>query len=125
MKRILPLIFSLFLCLGAFAQEPCDAVLGRWVNESGTSKVEFFKVDDGTISARLIWVANEKKKSREGMIFIKGMIYDETANEWRSDWMYSPDHRMTAKGFLSIKEERLYVKGRKLGISATEIFYRY
>jgi Uncharacterized protein conserved in bacteria (DUF2147). len=124
MKRLLLVVLTILLCCRAFAQAPADAILGQWINESKTSKVEFFKADDSTFSARLVWVADEKKKSREGMLFIKGMVYDETAGEWRTDWMYSPDHNMTAKGFLSIKDGILYVKGRKLGISGTEKFTR-
>lgn len=38
--------------------------------------------------------------------------------------MYSPDHNMTTKGFLSITDGVLTVKGRKFGISGTEHFTR-
>lgn len=80
---------------------------------------------DSTLHAKLIWVKNERKKEREGMVFIKGMVYDEEQNRWLTEYMYSPDHKMVAKGILWIDEDGvLDVRGKKLGISAVEKFSR-
>lgn len=86
--------------------------------------MEFFAETDSTYGARLIWVLKEKNKDREGLVFIKNMKYDPAGKQRIADYMYSPDHNMTAKGFLSITDGVLTVKGRKFGISGTEHFTR-
>lgn len=121
------LYVALMLCISSalYARSGKYAIIGKWVNEHEDLKVEFYVGADSTFHAKLIWVKNERKKEREGMVFIKGMVYDEEQSRWLTEYMYSPDHKMVAKGILWIDEDGvLNVRGKKLGISAVEKFSR-
>lgn len=124
-KRVI--ITTIVLCISVlcFAQQDKHQIIGKWINEHEDSKVEFYIGEDSTFFAKLIWVKNQKKKEREGMVFIKGMKYDEQKAQWLTDYMYSPDHRMVAKGILWIESDgTLNVRGKKFGISQVEKFSR-
>ena len=101
-----------------------NRILGIWMDERGESKSEFYRNDDSTFRAKLIWCASPKKQDRVGLVYIKDMTYNASDSTWTTSYMYSPDHRLTARGTLWIKNGILYVKGRKFGISATRRFFR-
>jgi uncharacterized protein (DUF2147 family) len=101
-----------------------NEILGVWVDERGETGSEFYRNEDGTFCAKVLWHVDPKKQDRINLVFIKGMRYNASDNTWTTSYMYSPDHRLTARGTLWIKDGILYVKGRKFGISATRRFFR-
>lgn len=126
-SRLLPLALLLVLVLPfiSYGQDLAgNRILGIWMDERGESKSEFYRNDDSTFRAKLIWCASPKKQDRVGLVYIKDMTYNASDSTWTTSYMYSPDHRLTARGTLWIKNGILYVKGRKFGISATRRFFR-
>ena len=103
---------------------PENEILGFWVDERGETRSEIYRNEDGTFCAKVLWHIDPKKQDRINLVFIKGMHYNASDNTWTTSYMYSPDHRLTARGTLWIKDGILYVKGRKFGISATRRFFR-
>jgi len=101
-----------------------NRILGIWMDERGETKSEFYRNDDGTFGAKVLWHVNPKKQDRINLVFIKNMTYNASDSTWRTSYMYSPDHRLIARGTLWIKDGVLYVNGRKFGISATRRFFR-
>lgn len=119
------LIMMLVLSYTSHGQDlPENEILGFWIDERGETRSEFYRNDDGTFCAKVLWHVNPKKQDRINLVFIKGMRYNPSDNTWTTSYMYSPDHRLIAKGTLWIKDDVLYVKGRKFGISATRRFFR-
>ena len=101
-----------------------NRILGIWMDEKGETRAEFYRNDDGTFGAKVLWHVNSKKQDRVNLVFIKDMHYNPSDSTWRTSYMYSPDHRLVARGRLWIKDGILYVNGRKFGISATRRFFR-
>lgn len=119
------LIMMLVLSYTSYGQDlPENKILGFWIDERGEARSEFYRNDDGTFCAKVLWHVDPKKQDRINLVFIKGMHYNPSDNTWTTSYMYSPDHRLIAKGTLWIKDDVLYVKGRKFGISATRRFFR-
>jgi hypothetical protein len=115
----------LVLSYTSYGQDlPENKILGFWIDERGETRSEFYRNDDGTFCAKVLWHVDPKKQDRINLVFIKGMHYNPSDNTWTTSYMYSPDHRLIAKGTLWIKDDVLYVKGRKFGISATRRFFR-
>lgn len=105
-------------------EKPELAVIGQWRGEAGGSEIEFYQTPEGIFESKVIWVKDPKFKDNEGVIFIKDMTYDEKKGAWITNYLFSPEHKLVAKGELKIKEGVLYIKGRKFGISVTEKFFR-
>ncbi|NMB36864.1 MAG: DUF2147 domain-containing protein [Bacteroidales bacterium] len=101
-----------------------NTILGTWIDEKGESKSEFYRNDDNSFGAKLVWCASPKKQDRVGLVYIKDMTYNASDSTWTTSYLYSPDHGLTARGTLWIKDGILHVRGRKFGISATRRFSR-
>ncbi|MDD2595662.1 MAG: DUF2147 domain-containing protein [Bacteroidales bacterium] len=125
MKKFAFIIASLLLLsTNGYSQSAKEDIIGVWINEHNDSKVEYYIGADSLFYGKLVWVKEAKHQDRVGLVFIKGMKYDSQSNTWKTDYMFSPDHNMVAKGVLRLEDGILYVKGRKFGISATERFTR-
>ena len=139
MKQI---ILSLILVVGALAgraQNKGDEVLGRWVNEQKTSKIEFVREGDCYVG-KLVWMAEANDASGKpktdcnnpdagkrnqplvGSTLISGLSY---ANEkWTGGKLYLPKRGMYANCSLSIVNGQLHISASKGMFSETKIWSR-
>jgi uncharacterized protein (DUF2147 family) len=98
-------IIQCYQFLGQSQADP-DKIIGVWLNEEGTNKIEIYKVDD-TYSGKIIWIAqlekhpgvNPKDKNNPdpqkrnrailGMDIITGLKYSN--GKWINGTIYNPE----------------------------------
>ena len=122
--------------LSAVAQNSADRIIGIYLAEyeGEKSKVSIFKEDDGTYTARVIWVQdkydkNGKLKTDEKnpdkskrntpcdqIVLIEKMSYDSKKNNWTNAKIYDPVRGIKANADCSFTPEgRLKVRGSLMG----------
>ncbi len=122
--------------LSAVAQNNADRIIGIYLAEyeGEKSKVSIFKEDDGTYTARVIWVQdkydkNGKLKTDEKnpdkskrntpcdqIVLIEKMSYDSKKNSWTNAKIYDPVRGIKANADCSFTPEgRLKVRGSLMG----------
>ena len=122
--------------LSAAAQD-ADRIVGVYLAEyeGEESKVSIFKEDDGTYTARVIWVKNkydangnlktdsknpDKSKRNtpcDEIVLIEKMSYDSKKNSWTNAKIYDPVRGIKANADCSFeKDGRLKVRGSLMGI---------
>ena len=122
--------------LSAVAQNNADRIIGIYLAEyeGEKSKVSIFKEDDGTYTARVIWVQdkydkNGKLKTDEKnpdkskrntpcdqIVLIEKMSYDSKKNSWTNEKIYDPVRGIKANADCSFTPEgRLKVRGSLMG----------
>jgi len=105
-----------------FAQNKPDDIIGYYLNEdpfSGAiSQVYIYNAGDGTYEGIVIWVNEPERKKYEGLVFLKGMIFNTKDNEWQNAAMLYPGKKGNFKAYMRLeKDGRLRVRGY-WGVSA-------
>lgn len=135
--NVIGMLFSATLVANAAG----DDIIGVWIDDSQEAKTEFFKCEDGTYVAKLVWTVKDKgdkplkdrknpdKSLRDnplvGTVVMKQMTYDSAKKQWDMPWAYDPSWGMTGSGYIRLNEEgQLVVKGSKWGITVTRILTR-
>ncbi len=139
--RKLPFFMLLFVALSyqVFAQQPSDAIVGKWLNASQEGQIEIYK-KDGKFFGKLIWlkepdlngkpktdIKNPESNLRDrpllGLEILKNFTYND--NKWTEGTIYDPKSGKKYNCILSLKEpSKLNVRGY-IGISLigrTEVF---
>jgi len=114
-------ILFLFLLLFSvknllFAQNHPDDIVGFYLNEDPFSKalsqVYIYNAGDGTYEAIVVWVREEERKQYEGLVFMTGLTFNATENEWQNGAMIYPGKKGKFKAFMRLeKDGRLRVRG--------------
>lgn len=140
MKKLLATLFFAMCTLLTFAQTHGDQLINcKWYNLSGTNRIQFKKENNGTYTARVIWLSepngkdgnprldtkNPDKTRRNnklvGTPIVWGLKFED--GKWIDGTLYSPTKGITAKGSVTINDKgELVLKGTKFGISQTETF---
>jgi uncharacterized protein (DUF2147 family) len=126
---IVTIAILLFACqFRVYAQESPDNIVGIWLNDDKTNKIEIYKVDD-TYSGKIIWIAqlesnpglnpkdknnpNPEKRNHSilGMDIITGLSYSD--GKWVNGKIYTPEKGM----YLDCEIELLSDKKLKLTVS--------
>ena len=145
------LLLSLFLCIPSMlfasaghcvsevsvCHEPADGIIGVYFAEyeGEQSNISIFRNDDGTYSARVIWVDNrldadgnvrtdeknpDKSKRNtpcDEIVLIEDMAYDAAKNCWGNAKIYDPVRGIKANVTCSFDNNgRLRVRGSLMGI---------
>lgn len=139
MKQFILSSLLVIWALGAQAQNKGDEVLGLWVNEQRTSKIEFIREGNHYIG-KLVWMAETndaggrpktdrnnpdaamRKQPLIGSILISGLNYSN--GKWTGGKLYLPKRGIYASCSLSIKNGQLYISASKGVFSETKIWSR-
>jgi uncharacterized protein (DUF2147 family) len=105
MKYFIPLITVLIFQFSVYAQKSPDKIIGVWLNEEKTNKIEIYK-DGDTYRGRIVWIAqldnnpgfnpkdknnpNPEKRNQSilGMDIITGLKYSD--GKWLNGIIYNP-----------------------------------
>lgn len=117
MKTVFLTSAFLIICsiISAQTKFKADAIIGEWYTAEDRSVVEIYKKDN-KYYAKIIWVnekergkldtnnPNEKLRSRpvEGIVFMKGFIFDEKAQSWKSGKVYDPESGNVYSGTMKL-----------------------
>lgn len=115
-KNFLLLCIFFGLTNTLLAQNKCDDIVGFYLNEdpfSGAiSQVYIYNAGDGTYEGKVVWVDQEDRKKFEGLVFLKGMTFNEKENEWQDAAMIYPGKKGKFKAYMRLeKDGRLRVRG--------------
>lgn len=136
-KIVLSVFFFIPVFFNSFAQNEPDRIVGTYLAtyEGEESKVSIFREDDGTYTARVIWVKekydkdgnlkldekNPDKAKRstpcDEIVLIERMSYDAKKDSWTDAKIYDPVRGMKANVDCSFEQDgRLKVRGSIMGI---------
>lgn len=105
MKRYLFLLLVVFAGTALKAQNPADKIIGVWLNDDKTTKIEFSKTGN-TYSGKIVWLAqpnddngnprldknnpdpDKRNQKVLGLTIITGLKYSN--NKWSGGTMYGP-----------------------------------
>jgi uncharacterized protein (DUF2147 family) len=112
MRHLVISILFFISQLSIYAQDTSDKIVGIWLNEDKTNKIEIYKVDD-TYSGKIIWIAqlennpdlnpkdknnpNREKRNQSilGMDIITGLSYSD--GKWVNGTIYTPQKGIYAE----------------------------
>lgn len=137
-------IVTLFLTLGFLnnmqAQQASDKIVGVWLNEDKTNKIEIYKVGNA-YSGKVVWIAEMEKnpnlqpkdknnpdsklRSRNilGMDIITGLQY--SGGKWIDGTIYTPKRGAYANCKVELLSNgRLKMIASKSGFTKTQIWTR-
>ena len=133
-------MLSISVFVSAAPQEDADRIIGTYLAtyEGEESKVSIFKEDDGTYTARVIWVLNkydengnvktdeknpDKSKRNtpcDEIVLIERMSYNQKKNSWTDAKIYDPVRGIKANADCSFAPDgRLKVRGSVMGIGVS------
>jgi len=117
MKKRILLLFIIFAGIKSFlfAQNKPDDIVGYYLNEdpfSGAiSQIYIYNAGDGTYEGIVVWVNEAERKKYEGLVFLKGMTFNEKENEWQNAALIYPGKNGKFKAFMRIEKDKLRVRG--------------
>jgi len=111
-------LLLLFFCVSSttLAQHHPDDIVGYYLNEdpfSGAlSQIYIYNAGNGVYEGMVIWVREEERKKYEGLVFLKGMTFNNQENEWQNGSMIYPGKSGKFKAFMRLEENgKLRVRG--------------
>ena len=128
MKRFI--ISAMLICLTAlaFAQNnAADKILGTYLSENGTGKVQVTK-QDGKYIGTLIWTSIENAKDEKnpdsslrarplkGVVILKDMAYVDGV--WKNGTIYDPESGNTYKATIKMKPDGSLTLRGYIGVPA-------
>ncbi len=82
------------------------------------SQCEIYKATDTTYEAKVVWVENPKKKDQLGLVFMTGLTYNTSENEYQNGKLKYPGKKGTYKTFIRLTDNNQTMKMRGyLGVS--------
>lgn len=129
-------ITLVILCLTLFAQAQNKKIIGVWLNQEKTSRVEVFE-ENGKIFGKVVWLENNKNKDGSsprtdynnpktelqknkliGTRILKNLQWDAAESEWSKGEIYDPKTGKKYSCFAVLqKDGKLFIKGFVLGMS--------
>jgi uncharacterized protein (DUF2147 family) len=120
MKQLIIVILALTCQISIQAQESPDKIVGVWLNEDNSNKIEIYKVDD-TYSGKIVWIAQLEKnpgldpkdknnpdpqkrnQSILGMDIITGLSFSK--GKWIDGTIYTPQKGIYAECEVKLSSE--------------------
>lgn len=115
MKKVITILAAMIISAVALnAQTKADDIIGTYLSENGTGKVDVTKAK-GKYIGTLIWTKDEgaldvknpdKSKRNEvlvGTVILKNMTFDEAKGEWKGGTIYDPESGNTYKATIKRK----------------------
>ncbi|MCQ2286432.1 MAG: DUF2147 domain-containing protein [Bacteroidales bacterium] len=116
-KRIFLLVSMILLVSAAMAQQnKADDIVGYYYSvdpfTGEESQTYIYKNSQGKYDGMVCWVSNLEKKSFLGLVFLKGLTYNEKDNEWQGGTVQYPGKKGTYKMYMKFESsKKLKVRG--------------
>lgn len=127
-------MFGLIAFVALNAQDPADAILGKWLNEDQDAHIQIYK-ESGKYYGKIVWLKepidevtgkpklddendDEALQSRPvmGLVILNDFIYDGDG-EWEDGTIYDPKNGKTYDCYMNFGEDKsLKIRGY-IGIS--------
>lgn len=140
MKQVITLLFTICFLNNIQAQSPSDKIVGTWLNEDKTFKIEIYKVGV-TYSGKIVWVeklgsnpniqpkdeknpnATLRNRNILGMDIITGLQY--SSDKWVKGTIYTPKKGVYADCKVELLSNgQLKIIASKSGINKKQIWTR-
>ncbi len=140
MKRIVLLLLTLGFLNNIQAQEPSDKIIGIWLNEDNTNKIEIYNTGN-SYSGKIVWLStsesNPKLQPKDinnpdtklrnrnilGMEIITGLQHSN--GKWVNGTIYSPKKGIYANCKVELlSNQQLKIIVSKSGFTKTQIWTR-
>lgn len=137
MKRYFFLMLVVLVSTAIKAQIPADKIVGVWLNEDKTTKIEIFKTGN-TYSGKIVWLAqpddangkprldknnpdpDKKNQKILGLTIISELKYSN--NKWTGGTFYGPKRGQYANCSVKLKSGQLLITVSKGFLSETKIW---
>lgn len=138
MKRFIIPLLIFFSQTAVFAQNPADKIVGEWLNEEKTSKIEISKTGN-SYSGKIVWLAHpygsdgkpltdiknpdphKRTQSILGLTIVTGLKY--SSGEWMGGTIYAPKKGQYADCSVTVSDSnKLKIKVSKGILSKTIIW---
>jgi uncharacterized protein (DUF2147 family) len=114
-----------------------DAIIGKWLNQEGTSHIQIFKATNGSFAGKfygkIVWLKEPLKNGKPkvddlnpdpkkhnvpllGLQILKDFVYDADDKEWEDGTIYDPKNGKTYSCIMKLESNKLDVRGY-VGIS--------
>lgn len=121
MRLLLTILMSVATTTAIYAQQSADKILGRYINEENTRKIEVYKEGE-FYWGKLVWINEANAKVKTGTVVLKKIKY--TGKDWVG-YIYLPAKNKTLDGVFSIdKNNNLQITADAGLISKTKKWKR-
>jgi uncharacterized protein (DUF2147 family) len=114
-----------------------EAIVGKWLNQEGTSHIQIFKATNGSFAGKyfgkIVWLKEPLKNGKPkvddlnpdpkkqavpllGLQILKNFVYDADDKEWEDGTIYDPKNGKTYSCNMTLDGNNLNVRGY-VGIS--------
>ncbi|MEY4192009.1 MAG: hypothetical protein RJA00_240, partial [Bacteroidota bacterium] len=114
-----------------------DAIIGKWLNQEGTSHIQIFKATNGSFAGKfygkIVWLKEPLKNGKPkvddlnpnpakrsvplmNLQILKDFVYDADDKEWEDGTIYDPKNGKTYSCYMTLSGNKLDVRGY-VGIS--------
>ncbi len=140
MQHVVVFVLMLGFLNSIHAQEPSDKIVGTWINEEKTNKIEIYKAND-SYAGKIVWISamdnnpgsqpkdknNPKPELRNrdllGIDIITGLKY--SSGKWINGTLYTPKRGMYADCKVELLTNgQLKVSGSKSGFTKSQLWNR-
>lgn len=121
MRLLSTMLLTLVATTVMYAQQTADKIIGRYMNEENTRKIEVYKEGE-FYWGKLVWINEANAKVKAGTVVLKKIKY--TGKDWVG-YIYLPAKNKTLDGVFSIdKNNNLQITADAGMISKTKIWKR-
>lgn len=109
-----------------------DAIIGKWLNQEGTSHIQIFKATNGSFAGKfygkIVWLKEPLKNGKPkvddlnpnpakrsvplmNLQILKDFVYDADDKEWEDGTIYDPKNGKTYSCYMTLEGAKLNVRG--------------
>ncbi|MEY4316157.1 MAG: hypothetical protein RI977_1534 [Bacteroidota bacterium] len=98
-----------------------DAIIGKWLNQEGTSHIKIFKATNGSFAGKfygsIVWLKEPLKNGKpkvddlNNLQILKDFVYDAEDKEWEDGTIYDPKNGKTYSCYMTLDGTKLNVRG--------------
>jgi uncharacterized protein (DUF2147 family) len=109
-----------------------DAIIGKWLNQEGTSHIKIFKATNGSFAGKfygsIVWLKEPLKNGKPkvddlnpnpakrnvpllNLQILKDFVYDAEDKEWEDGTIYDPKNGKTYSCYMTLDGTKLNVRG--------------
>ena len=109
-----------------------DAIIGKWLNQEGTSHIQIFKATNGSFAGKfygkIVWLKEPLKNGKPkvddlnpnpakrsvplmNLQILKDFVYDVDDKEWEDGTIYDPKNGKTYSCYMTLEGAKLNVRG--------------
>lgn len=121
MRLLFTILMSVAVTTAIYAQQSSDKILGRYVNEENTRKIEVYKEGE-FYWGKIVWINEANAKVKTGTVVLKKIKY--TGTDWVG-YIFLPARNKTLDGTFSVdKDGNLHIAADAGMMSKTKVWKR-